>query len=113
MRIWITLFLFILSVLAQEFSKMKSTKTDCSQNYHKEIVGNDTILVINDTHDYSWIDYPEVKVRVDFGIGDSLKIFYLNYKEYWYEFLLCDPHPSRKLHIISRKKAFDSTKIEK
>jgi len=52
-------------------------------------------IVIEDTHNQEWKKRPNwiTKVEVD---G---KIFYMNYKQYWNDFLLCEPYPDIKLKI--------------
>jgi len=57
----------------------------------------DGIKIISDTYDPSWRDFPDIKTKV---IIDS-KTYFWNYKEYWNDFLLCDPYPDSILKVIT------------
>jgi len=52
-------------------------------------------MAIKNTCDPRWKKYPSTKIKVSI----NNKIYYMNYKEYWHDFLLCEPFPSIKLHI--------------
>ena len=51
--------------------------------------------VIQNINDSRWKLYPDLKTKVVFN-GKTL---YLNYKQFWNDFLLCEPYPNQILNI--------------
>ncbi len=54
------------------------------------------IKIIIDPNDPLWKYFPELKTKVIFGESE---ITYMNYEEYYFDFLLCDPNPDKILKI--------------
>ena len=89
--------------------------------YHIEIENGTERKIIDNIYDSRWEDYPDIKTKVimelwsdtTWGIStrfdiisqrkDTTIIFFPNYKEYWNNFLLCEPNPSQKLEIRGTK----------
>jgi hypothetical protein len=95
--------------------KMDTTITTFNGlKYHLE----NGIKIVDNTNDGRWKDFPDIKTRVvfsvqyddDWGISsrmqviphgkiDTISISYMNYKEYWNDFPLCEPNPDQILII--------------
>ena len=61
----------------------------------KTIMDETGVRTIENTHDPLWKEFPDIKTKVIF----DGKIFYMNYEEYWHEFLLVDLYPNANLMI--------------
>lgn len=86
--------------------------------YNVITVDEKEIKIIKNTNDSRWKKYPDLKTKIimtaqsddSWGISsrmqiiphgkiDTVGVWYLNYKEYWNDMLLCEPYPNQKLHI--------------
>jgi len=69
--------------------------------YHIEVVDSHQVFVIDDTSDCRWKYFPEIKTKVRICLDQNCQVSYLNYEEYWNDFLLAEPCPDAQLEVES------------